>query len=235
MVKNITTGFPLGIKINDFDLVNGLTLEKLIELTKTYHNDKYIIGRDTLYVEQAHYHIHFYSAKDTSDGALKVFRTNLKKSYPHLSKSFRLYTGQDLPSADPMIWIAYAMKEKLVKTSGIEITDEMVTEAGVRLGLKKLNKVHSEKKANEQKEKKAFKEKMFDYVLKNVPCHQQVGEEYYGQEEEAVKTTLIQFMVDNEKFGSIKEHFLSQYYLEYKAKYAQEKWTAKDIRRNMKR
>lgn len=234
--KDIPVGFPMGIKINLFDLQEGLSLEKLIELTNLYHGGKYVIGYDTLYVDEPHYHIHWFAVKETSSGALKTFRTNvIKKSYPHISKSFRLYTGQDIPSAEPYRWISYCIKETLIQSEGFEITEEIQVQAKASLEIKKCKKVKSEQKANDEKEKKEFKEKMFDFVLKNTPDYQDKYGEYYGDEETAVKVTIVQYLIDVSKFGSIKEHFIHQYYLEYKVNHAQEKWTAKQVYMNIKK
>lgn len=233
--KDIPIGFPMGIKINLFDLKEGLSLEKLIELTNSYHGGFYVIGYDTLYVEEPHYHVHWFAVKETSSGALKTFRTNvIKKSYPHISKSFRIYSGQDIPSAEPFRWISYCIKETCIKSEGIEITEEIQVQAKADLEIKKLKKVRSEKKTIEEKEKKDFKEKMFQFVLMNAPDYQDKYGEFYGDEETAVKVTIVQFLMDVNKFGSIKEHFLHQYYLEYKANYAQEKWTALQVYKNVK-
>lgn len=229
MVKNIPVGFPLGIKINLEDLSDELTLEHLVEQFKCYHQDKYVIGYDTLYVEKPHYHIHFLSAKDTSEGAIKVFRTALKKKYPHLPKSFRFYTGQDLPTANTQNWLAYCIKEKLIKANNIEVTDEMVIEAKSHLEVKRLKKIHSEKKVTEQKEKQDFKEKMFAYVLQHQPDYQSVGTPYYANEQKSFEVTCIKYLIENNKYGSIKKIFLGQYYLEYKTKYCSDKWDAEQV------
>lgn len=69
----IPKGFPLGIKVNQDELKEGLTLDKIIDLTKVYHGNHYVIGYDTLYVEKPHYHIHFLSAKETSENAMNFF------------------------------------------------------------------------------------------------------------------------------------------------------------------
>lgn len=228
--KKLPIGFPLGVKINEDELINGLTIDELIKITKTYHNDRYVVGYDTLYCEKPHYHIHFFSCKETSVGALKTFRTtNLKKKYPHISKAFRLYAGQDLPSANPENWLSYCIKETTFKVNNIEVSDSMIIEAKTHLEVKKLKKVHSEKKKVIENEKKDFKEKMFDYVKQNIQDYQDKENEYYGREQDAFFVSVIDYLETLGKYGSMKMFLLRQYYLEYKSKHSQERWTAKDI------
>lgn len=231
MVKDkIPKGFPLGIKVNVTDLINGLTLDKIIELTKVYHDNCYVVGYDTLYCEQPHYHIHFASAKETSEGAMKTFRSNvIKKQFPHISKSFRFYTGQDLPSADISNWYAYALKETAHLISNIKIDDNLLIEAKAHLEVKKLKKLHSEKKSNDIKEKKEFKEKMFEYVKTHIPNYDDISDEYYGDEQKCFEIACIEFLIEHEKYGSMKKIFLTQYYLEWKVKHSSNKWTGEHI------
>lgn len=228
--KKLPIGFPLGIKVNEEDLIHGMTVDSLIQLTKCYHGDTYVVGYDTLYVEKPHYHIHWFSVKETTEGAMKTFRSNvIKKKYPHISKSFRFYAGQDLPTADPGNWLAYCVKEKQIKVNNIEINDDILIQAKAHLEIKKLKKVHSEKKATEQKEKQDFKDKMFDYVSKNMPDYQSIGTEFYCNEQMAFEVTCIAYLMELKKCGSMKKLFLGQYYLEYKTYHSQEKWTPLDV------
>lgn len=135
-IKEIVVGTPMGIKVNESELVNGLSLETLVEMTSCYHGGKVIIGKDTQFCEQPHYHIHWFSVKETSEGAIKTFRSNvIKKSYPHVSKSFRIYTGQQLDSADSNMWLGYCIKETLVR-SDYAITEEIKVCASSQLQLK---------------------------------------------------------------------------------------------------
>lgn len=221
--KNIKKGFPLGIKVNDEDLIEGLTLEALIEITKVYHGDHYVIGHDTLYCQKPHYHIHFYSVKDTSVGAMKTFRSNvIKKKFPHISKSFRFYTGQDLEGVNPALWLAYCIKENLVSNSMLEITDEIRIQAKAQLQVKQLKDVHSQKKAIEQKEKQDFKEKMLEYVRHNyldyIKQYPELETKYGNISPTVVRRLIIKHLVQENKFGSIKKHILQQYVLEYLVK-----------------
>lgn len=228
--KKIPVGFPMGIKVNKEELINGLTITELIKLTECYHGGVCVVGYDTLYVEKPHYHIHWFSNKETTEGAMKTFRSNvIKKKYPHISKSFRFYTGQDLPSAEKDNWLAYCIKETLIEANNIEVTDKMKVEAKAHLELKKLKKVHSEKKVAEQKQKQDFKDQMFEYVMKNMPDYQSVGTQYYGNEQMAFEVTCISFLILKAKYGSMKKIFLNQYYLEYKTTHCQDKWDALQV------
>lgn len=230
MVDKKPIGFPMGIKVNEEDLVNGLSLEQLVELTELYHGGNYVIGFDTLYVEKKHYHIHWLSIKETSEGALKTFRSNvLKKKFPHLPRSFRLSFGKDLPSADPMYWISYAIKENVIRMVGYELTEQMRIDCKSHLEIKRLKSIKSEQKAVEQKQKQDFKDKMFLYVSQNMPETRQIGEEYYCREFDAFSVTVIEYMETVDKFGSMKLNFLRQYYTEFKMRHSPDRWKAVDV------
>lgn len=230
MAESYPIGFPMMIKVNEEDLVFGLTLDELVKLTRVYHGGKYVIGYDTLYVEKPHYHIHWFSVKETTDGAIKTFRSNvIKKKFPHIPRGFRFTHGKDLPSADPMHWICYAIKEKTIRVEGFDITDECKIRAASCLEIKRLKSIRSQKLAIEQKEKKDFKEKMFEYVKQNMPVTQQIGEEYYCREFDAFCVTVIEYMETVDKFGSMKLNFLRQYYTEFKMRHSPDKWKALDV------
>lgn len=228
--KKLPIGFPMGIKVNADELINGLTIEELIKMTQVYHGNTYIVGYDTLYVTKPHYHIHWFSVKETTEGAMKTFRSNvIKKKYPHITRSFRFYTGQDLPTAQKQNWLAYCIKEKLIEVNNIEVNETMLIEAKAHLEIKRLKKIKSEQKADAEKEKMEFKDEMFAYVEKNMLDYQSVGEQCYGNEQMAFEIACIQFLVMKKKCGSMKIHFLNQYYLEYKALHSQEKWSPYQI------
>lgn len=228
---NIPKGFPMGIKVNLDDLIEGLTIEKLIEVTQVYHNNCYIIGKDTSLCDKAHYHIHWFSAKDTTEGAMKTFRSNvIKKQFPHISKSFRFYTGKDIPDAQPICWYAYCIKEHFVSVSN-QIFDEteLKIEAQVQNKNKHLKRIKSQDIQIKEQEKKDFKSKLFAFIKQNMPDWQSHGTEYYADEYRAFSVTLIKFAIEESRFGIMKPMFLRQYYLEYKTCHAPEKWTPDDV------
>lgn len=226
-MKDVPKGFPMGFK---FNVEDNIDIDKLLEISKTYHGDKYVIGRDDNYCDKQHYHIHFFCVKETSEGAMKTFRSNtIKKTFPNIGKSFRFYTGKDLPSADPNMWLGYAIKENLIKVSGLEITDDIVVTAKSQLQIKQMKKVKSEEIKVKDKEKKEFKDKMFEYVNKEVPYYA-VGDlldKYDRPTEIAYKLLIVKYLKEQEKYGSMRRCFIDQYYLEYCCRYLE--YTEKDI------
>lgn len=216
MVKRIisvTVGSPMGFKVNNEDLNDTLTLTVLIEALKVYHHGQYVVGYDTLFVDKPHYHIHWASAKSVAEGSIKVFRSTLGKKYPSLTKADKLYTGQDLPSANPIHWLAYAVKEEIVDLSTIPITDELKIIAKSCLENKRQQKVASEKYENIKKEKQDFKNKMLQYVQSRyqeveIPLiHQQSGfHKHY-----VIHSLVVKFLLEEEKYGSLKKHFIDSY------------------------
>lgn len=230
--KNVKVGFPMGLKVNDDELINGLTLEELVDILTTYHGGSYVIGHDTKYCQKPHYHIHFFSVKDTSDGAMKTFRSDkIKKKFPHISKALRFYTGQDLKDANPNSWIGYAIKETQIKVSGLTITDEILIEAKTQLNIKMLKDIHSQKKEIEDKEKKDFRTKIMtyirdkynDYVREKFPDDFKSGIFEYRY----VRLLLIKFLREEGKYGTLKKHYLDQYALQFMCEY--DNWTEVDI------
>lgn len=228
--KSIKKGFPMGIKVNDEELITDTMLDEIIELTECYHGGHYIIGHDTQYCQKPHHHIHWFAVKDTSEGAMKTFRSDkIKKKFPHISRSFRFYVGQDLPDAKPQLWLAYAIKETQVKVSGFSITDDILIGAKSQFEIKQMKQVHSQKKANEQKEKQDFKQKMLSYVFDNymIYAKELKQEDLSEYKMSIVRRLLLKFLMLEGKFGSMKKHFVQQYYLEFMIMYGG--WDESDL------
>jgi len=231
MVKSekVPKGFPMGIKVNEEDINDVCTLDALIEASETYHGGKYIIGYDSKYVDKVHgkphYHIHWFSNKDTTTGAMGTFRSDVFKKKFNVSKSFRFYTGQDLPSADPSQWLGYCIKEKYVNSVGIELTDDIKLCASTQLEIKRLKSISSEKKSNEKKEKQEFKEQMFKFVKSKIPLSEITAMQDYSK----VIPLMIQYLIDNEKYTSCRKIYLDSWYLEYMCKHSDQKWNAENV------
>jgi len=158
-ITEVKIGSPMGFKVNIGERVD---LNVLVDDLKTYHGGKYIIGKDTMFIDTPHYHIHWFSVKVVTAGALKTFRSTLTKKLTWLTKSDKLYTGQEIDSADPDRWLAYCIKEELISVTGYEVTDKIEILRKASLENKRQNKVYSEKKAVIEKEKKDFKNKMLE-------------------------------------------------------------------------
>lgn len=220
-IQNVKVGDPMGFKVN---ITSEVVLDSLITSLNVYHAGKYVVGKDTAFGVTPHYHIHWFSNKIVTAGALKVFRTALGKKLTWLTRSDKLYTGQELESADPDKWISYAIKETQCEQTTMEITEQQKILAKASFENKRQNKVYSEKKQAEEKEKKDERAKMYQYVTENLPDYQSVGNDYYGDEQMAFECTVIKYKMSQFKMGCVKKHFLAQYYLEYKCHYAQEKW-----------
>lgn len=225
-IKNVKVGDPMGFKVN---ITTEVVLNSLVDALKTYHGGKYIIGKDTKFVEKPHYHIHWFSVKEVTEGALKTFRSTLKKKLTWLDKGDKLYTGQDTESADKDRWIAYAIKEETIDVVGIEVTEEIKVLSKASLENKRQNKVYSEKKKVEEKEKKQFKDKMFEYIKIHISNFNDINDENYCNEKRAFDIACIDFLIKEEKYGSMKKIFLGQYYLEWKIKHSIQKWTSIEI------
>lgn len=208
-IVNCVVGSPMGFKVNISD---DLKLDDIVDALKVYHGDKYVIGKDTSFGVTPHYHIHFLCVKDVTANALKVFRTALGKKFTYLGKTDKLYTGQDLPSADSERWFAYAVKEEIVKIEGISHTPTLEILRKSSFETKRQNKVYSEKKANEEKEKKEFKDKILEYVKFHLPEYV-IPDKYKNTINDMQKTRclVIKFLMENGKTGSLKKGIIDSY------------------------
>lgn len=209
-IKDCSIGDPMGFKVNDGP---SLVLSDIINALAIYHGNCYIVGYDKSFVEKPHYHINWFCAKPVSESARKVFRNSMGKKFPYLEKSDKLYTGEILPSADNDRWIAYAMKETLIDISGIELTDNIKILAKSCYENKRQNKVYSEKKENEEKEKKDFKAKMLAYVKLNydtyeIPDFQRQNQMGDGNK---IKLIIIKFLKENSREGSLTKSHIDRY------------------------
>ena len=208
-IENCIVGSPIGFKIN---LSDELILDDMINALKVYHGGKYVVGKDTSFGVTPHYHIHFLSVKNVTANALKAFRTALGKKTTYLTRSDKLYTGQDLPSADPERWFAYALKEEIIKIEGISHTPTLEVLRKSSFENKRQNKVYSEKKENEEKAKKDFKNKMLEYVKAKVHDYE-IPDLYKNTigKQHIVRLLVIRFLMENEREGSLKKGIIDSY------------------------
>lgn len=223
-MKDVKVGHPMGFK---FNVEDNIDIDKLLEISKVYHGDKYVIGRDDSYCQKPHYHIHFLCVKETSEGAMKTFRTNsIKKTFPNVTKSFRFYAGKDLPNADPEFWLAYAIKETQVKVSGFSITDEMLVAAKSHFQIKQMKQVKSESIEHEQKKKKEFRDKLFDWMDANtstylekftLPCYKD-GKKGVINKYDEINPKLYKMMMicyAKEQGKTLLKFQIERYYIDY--------------------
>lgn len=230
---------PIGFKINksSFDKIPNADIYEIADRFNTYHKGKYVIGYDSAYCEQSHYHIHFWSSKKVTKGALKTFRQDvLKLHYKSLAKGDKLYLGQEIEYNDEnsYCWEGYALKETIINISGY--TDEekknIETHSGVQLGIKKLKKVKSDSIADADKKKKQFKDGLFEYLETQYRS-------FINDHWEELKDTLllenksdlcdtdyrilgymiVNYLMDNDKYGSIMKIHISRYLKEYLGKH----------------
>lgn len=208
-IKNVVVGSPMGFKLNED---SGVELDELINLLKVYHGGAYVVGYDTSFVDRPHYHIHWFSVKVVSEGALKTFRSTLTKKLTNLTRGDKLYTGQDLTAADGDRWIAYAIKENYVKSETIEITEQQKILAKASYENKRQNKVYSEQKANVEKEKKEFKNKVYEYVKDNLESYE-IPDMYKNKvkDTDKVRLLVIKFLMEQDRTGSLKKAFIDNY------------------------
>lgn len=225
---------PIGLKVSCSSVKDLDNLFALADDLKSYHLGKFVIGRDSQYCESSHYHIHFWSHKVVSKDAIKVFKSNkLLKKY-NLKRTDKIYLGQDLPSADKNAWLGYAIKEEIVSITGFDCDHVVAIKkcADTQLEIKKLKAVKSEQIKEKEKEKKQFKEKMFSYISDEyksfcIKNFKELEEKYDTKsgcvipenDPYIIKCMIVQFLMENDKYGSIRRIFIDNYYKEYLGKY----------------
>jgi len=220
---------PMGLKVNDFDLDNDKkTLTNLVALTQGYHKGMYVIGHDTKFCQQPHYHIHWWCDKEVSAGAVKVFRSTKIKGY---DRSLKFYLGKDSPSSDKECWLGYALKENTHHLGNYsdEICSQIKEHAGVQREIKKLKQVHSEKKSVEDKVKKELKDKLFEYIVKEKDQYALDNKsEFYNTKNDIIydyklpdlyRRLIIKYFQKEDKYWYIQKNTIERYLKEYLGKY----------------
>lgn len=224
---------PIGVKINEEDL-NLVSLERIIELTKFYHKGRYVIGKDTTMQSQVkgkqkpHYHIHFHYDNLLTKNALSAYRTKHFKSL-NVPRSFKLYFGQDLPNANPLAWMGYALKEEVIKIEGYDETEltKIDVEKQSQNQIKKLKLIHHEKKTIVENEKKEFKHKLYTYIEEQwneasriVEAELQKGNSIWAHNDYSYFVILYsKFYYIEERITSMQPTRMDNLYREYKVKY----------------
>lgn len=206
-VRDVKQGDPMGFKLNK---CSNVDLDKLIEMLKCYHNGQYIVGYDTSFVEKPHYHIHWFSAKEVTEGALKTFRSGLGRKLSGLTKADKLYVGQVI-EADERRWIGYAIKEAYIQGT-IEPDEETHIYAKASFENKRQKHVYGQQKATVEKEKKEFKDKLCEYVKNQLPEYK-IPDMYVNKlkDSDKVRLLVIKYLMENERSGSLKKGIIDSY------------------------
>lgn len=219
IIKEIEPLYPIGLKVNCNEVPDATTLDRIVNNLKGYHQGSYVIGKDTKYCEQPHYHIHFWGkmkCKDSKNAknALKVVRN--KYFSEEFSRSLKLYLGQDLPSSDKNMWLGYALKEEIIKIENIENIDAVKICAGSQLQIKQMKNVKSEQLKNKDIKKKELKDKILLYIKEKQPSK----EDRYGNiepdnSEETICKTIIEYFIENDMDGHLQRNIIQRYYKMY--------------------
>jgi hypothetical protein len=224
---------PIGFKINLTSLTDTVTLDCIIKSLETYHKGIYIVGKDTHMSldKKPHYHIHFWALRKVTTNALKTFRCEaLKKKFDTLTRSDKLYTGQDLPNADPLRWYAYAIKEEFVTQSGLDDEiEELKKLALIEREFKKIKLVNSEKITEKNNVKKELKEKLFSYIqdeyrrIAPQPNDDRFDSifntyEEYLMSHEYICNAIIRYYITHDMYGHLGKTIIERYYKEYLVK-----------------
>jgi len=219
---------PMGLKINCFEVNEERTqLTDLIALTKSYHKGLYVIGHDTTYCEQPHYHIHWWCEKEVTKGAVKTFRSTKIKGY---DRSLKFYLGQELPSADKCAWLGYAVKENIIEIDKFpdDIRSQIIKTAEVQKEIKVLKQIHSEKLKEKDKVKKELKDKLFLYIVDNkehyIIEHKEMYHNNWGVLDsyklpDLIRHLIIKYFVQEDKYWYIQKTTIDRYLKEYLGKY----------------
>lgn len=223
--KDKITPTPIGLKINSSSLGNN-DIQEIVDALANYHKDKYVIGYDSVYCGQPHYHIHFWchKKKEVTKNALKTFRSDLGKKFSYLTKSDKLYLGKNyLENTDILCWEGYAVKEQIIKSCGYD-EDELSSikeHAGIQNGIKKLKNIKSQEIAQVEKQKKDFRQKLFNYIDENIDAIAKSYDMYdsylcnikLGSETMVVEYAIVHFYFEEKRLPT--KHHLYMYAREY--------------------
>lgn len=211
---NMEFGTPIGLKINLVDVTETNTIDRIVDKLKSYHKGVYIVGKDSKYCDQPHYHIHFWSDKKVTKDALKQFRSkNLKDM---MSRSAKLYTGAD-DNSQPMAWYGYAIKEELIEAKGLDDNmSQIKIDAGSSLKVKQMANVKSAMLKQNELKKKELKDKLFEYIKANTPIDN-CGN--FIESHESICQLIIKYFKQEDMYGHLTKTIIERYYKEYCGKH----------------
>nr|UOF81913.1 hypothetical protein [Cressdnaviricota sp.] len=223
----------VGLKINEDVLAKtGLTIKQIAEWFTPHHRGEYVIGRDSMFTAgKPHYHIHFIT--DSTESAVKAQKSKKlselkEKGIDTGGRTTKMYIPKEIDSADPEVFLAYATKETVVWRHEKYNNSSFDVKRNTQMEVKKLKHIHSQKQQIKQDEKKEFKDKMFDYIQENYD-HYALENDYDIQQTNrtVIMLLMIKYLRENERYGSLQQRILENYYMEYFSKYLGK--TDKDI------
>lgn len=231
----------VGLKINK-DVVDKLniTIKDIADWFTPHHNGVYVIGLDSKYFgtgseSKPHYHVHFFT--DSKQEAVKTMKSKKLSELKDIGadtggRTTKMYIPKEKDGAEPLVFIAYAIKEEVVWCHQDYKTDQMELLRKTQLEVKKLRSVYQSKEQEKKDKKKDDKELMFEYIKENYTNFIANNEEFtnkYGEyhNHPIVIRLMIQYLVKENRYGSLKKVFLEMWFLEYSCKYLGK--TDKDI------
>lgn len=218
---------PIGLKVNLDTLNEVCTLADIITKLSGYHKDCYIVGRDDEMStdKRSHYHIHFWSCKKITKNALKTFRC--EKFRAEYDRSMKLYLGQELPDADKLRWLGYAIKENFVEQKGLDDLILQIEEASkVAREFKKCKLVNSQVLAEKDKKKKELKDKLYEYIdgYRTIDPIQEKDFKYdaeymaYLESHKYICKAIIHYFINNDMSGHLSKTIIERYFKGYQIK-----------------
>lgn len=218
----------VGLKIN-CDVVDKMkvTISDIAKWFEAHHKGVYVIGKDTKFMASAepkpHYHIHFIT--DATESAVKAQKSKKLKEFQDKGidtggRTTKMYIPKEIKEADPLVFIAYAVKEEIIFRHEQYNTEDFDVLRKTQLEVKKLKSFHTQKEQIKKDEKKEFKDKMFDYINEHLDHY--ASQKYLSLTDDIHKLVMllmIKFLKENERYGSLKKCFLEMWYLEYSVKY----------------
>jgi len=225
----------VGLKINKevIDKITDISIKDVAEWFQPHHQGVYVIGLDSKYFgsskseNKPHYHIHFFT--DAKEEAVKTMKskklTDLKnKGYDTGGRTTKMYMPKDKEGSDPLVFIAYAIKEEVVWSHDSYKTEQMELLRKTQLEVKKLRSVYQSKEQEKKDSKREFKDLMYDHIKLEWSHYIQINPalmNQYGQVNnlETFRRLCIKYLMKEERYGSIKKCFIDIWYMEYLAKH----------------
>jgi len=225
----------VGLKINKevIDKMKDISVKDIADWFTPHHNGCFVIGLDSKYFgsskteSKPHYHIHFFT--DSKEEAVKTMKSkklaDLKsQGYETGGRTTKMYIPKDKEGADPLVFIAYAIKEQVIWSHDSYKTEQMELLRHTQLEVKRLRSVYQSKEQEKKDTKKEFKELMYEFIKLNWSEYIQTNEgliNNYGEVDniETFRRLCIKYLIQEERYGSIKKCFIDIWYMEYLVKY----------------
>lgn len=206
--KPLLVGMKIPVKL----ITELFSLDKIISWFKIYHNENYVLGCDRIYCDEPHYHLHFITdGNKFQENSIKSQKSTKLKAIKDLGadtggRLTTLYFGKKIEGSDPLVWLAYALKEEIIYCPEIYKTPQFEGLRLAQLEVKKMSHIYRQKEDNKRLVKKELKDNVFDAIkgeLKTDPTF------------DSVRIAILAVLAKMENFSHMRKNILDLWAMEY--------------------